>query len=886
MACVALASLMATIDLEFRKQNHRVSLHDEKPLNYLFEKLSSLQAFLQKEYNNGGAPVRRHLEIKIRDFALKAEDDIEIQLRSFLLAHDGECQAKARGELHESLLKAAEDAEELSKIINNSRSSEPDAAMASETHLSIHWLKPENVVLGGPSSPCSPNLEDQFNEDAFNAVEKMLFHTFKPKNIVSIVGLPGVGKTTLAKRIYGSDMAEGYVRAWVTVPQEYKGNTDTLSQLKEKLHKHMGGGHQKMYFLVLDNIQNTQALGDILTCLPNDSLKIRILLTTQFNTVGSDAATFGNVHKMCILDPNRSWDLFCKKFSPKELRAPKFVEIAEHVVKECEGLPRSIVAVAERLSKCGYILKEWKKIEKEVETLGPLYNDAEHLSKLTLSYNQLPQHLKVCFLYFATYPKGFKINVKRLISIWIAEGFVRQMVECMGFGWQLVKDLEVEGYCYLDGLVHSGLVSISKWKHKMTNVCWIHSSLWDFCTRETKKEGLLCAVYTRKDLGLPLDMFVNSCRWLSLYKHRLDYYTLFTTNNPRSLLFFQGDYVKSVSFKLLRIVDLSALQIFEIVPLHLRDLVFLRYLSVPPWFEGLNDVVSNNQNLQTIIVSGGEPQLLRTGHLSFRIWELPHLRHLELGNYYEVDPPNRNIEQLQTLSWVSPTHFTEEVYRKFSNLKYLKVFYKGAFEPCSSPGSCRNPTINLDYIRCLSKLETLTVIVPANCMTHLERPVFSTRLKKLRLSGTNLPIMKLPWVLRALKVLKLENTFSSQVWGSFGQFSDLQVLFIEATNLHKWEVRSSDFPKLKHLILRRCYCLEEIPFQVDPIDTLKTIKVEQCPPCVVASAMKIQEERKWFWKKANNPVEAYNISRARLLRVHAAHTPLTVVVDDVIHDFS
>ncbi|XP_019155086.1 PREDICTED: late blight resistance protein R1-A-like [Ipomoea nil] len=793
---------------------------------------------------------RRHLEIKIRDFALKAEDDIEIQLRSFVLAQDGECQAKARGELHESLRKAAEDAEELSKIINNSRSSEPEAAMVTETHPSIHWLKPENVVLGGPSSPCSPNLEDQFNEDAFNAVEKMLFHTLEPKNIVSIVGLSGIGKTTLAKRVYGSDMAEGHVRAWVTVPQEYKGNT--LSQLiKEKLHKHLGGTHQKQYFIVLDNIPNTRALGDILTCLPNDSFRIRILLSTQFNTVGCDAATFGNVHKMCILYPNRSWDLFCNNLSPKELRAPKFVEIAKHVVNECEGLPRSIVAIAERLSKCGYILKEWKKIEKEVETLGPLYNDAEHLSKLTLSYNQLPQHLKVCFLHFAIYPKGFKINVKRLIRIWIAEGFVRQM-ECKGFGRQLVKDLEEEGCCYLDGLVHSGLVSISKWKHKMTNVCWIHSSLWDFCTRETKKEGLLCAVYTRKDLGLPLDMFVNSCRWLGLYSHKLDYYTLFTTNNPRSLFFFHGDYVKSVSFKLLRIVALSALQIFKIVPLHLRDLVFLRYLFVPPWFDGLGDVVSNNQNLQTVIVSGGEPQLHRTGHLSFRIWELPHLRHLELGNYYEVDPPNWNIEQLQTLSWVSPTHFTEEVYRKFPNLKYLKVFYKGAFEPSSSPGSYRNPTINLDYIRCFSKLETLTVIVPANSMTHLERPVFSTGLKKLRLSGNNISII--PWILRGLK---------------------------------KLEVRcSADFPTLKCLILRRCYCLEEIPFNVSFIDILETIKVEQCSPRVVTSAIKILEKRKWLRKEANNPWEAHNIRRACLLRVHAFLTPLTVVVDDVIHDFS
>ncbi|XP_031098333.1 uncharacterized protein LOC116002358 [Ipomoea triloba] len=61
MGCVALTSLMATIELEFLQPNHRVSLvdDDEKPLKSLLQKLSYMEAFVKKEYNNavGGAPI-------------------------------------------------------------------------------------------------------------------------------------------------------------------------------------------------------------------------------------------------------------------------------------------------------------------------------------------------------------------------------------------------------------------------------------------------------------------------------------------------------------------------------------------------------------------------------------------------------------------------------------------------------------------------------------------------------------------------------------------------------------------------------------------------------------------------------------------------------------
>ena len=44
-----------------------------------------------------------------------------------------------------------------------------------------------------------------------------------------------------------------------------------------------------------------------------------------------------------------------------------------------------------------------------------------------LSYNDLPCHLKPCFLYLGHFLMGFEIQSKELIRMWIAEGFIPQI---------------------------------------------------------------------------------------------------------------------------------------------------------------------------------------------------------------------------------------------------------------------------------------------------------------------------------------------------------------------------------------------------------------------------------------------------------------------------
>nr|GMD81541.1 putative late blight resistance protein homolog R1A-4 [Ipomoea batatas] len=354
--------------------------------------------------------------------------------------------------------------------------------------------------------------------------------------------------------------------------------------------------------------------------------------------------------------------------------------------------------------------------------------------------------------------------------------------------------------------------------------------------------------------GVSLNAFANSCRWLSFYTHSFDYYVLFDTIKSRSIFFFHDNPEISAPLKLLRVLAFVPPPFFRRMQMHFGDFIFLRYISVAQWFEGLDYIVSINCNLQTLVVSGNESQAgASTVHLPSKIWKSPQLRHLELGNSYTVDPPRVNKKSFQTLSWVSPTYCRKEIYNKFPKLKALKIFLKEQLELNCTCGSCSNPIIldNLDY---LEELEKLTISVSIDCnVTLRNRSMFPFILKKLRLSGLNLSerhltvIGKLPW----LKVLKLENSFHGKVWEvSEGGFCQLGFLLLEARNLEQLKANKYSFPRLQHLGLRFCYCLEEIPRSFAHIFMLQSIELKQCSPSVVAAAKQIREglhpKKRWF----------------------------------------
>nr|GMD82768.1 putative late blight resistance protein homolog R1A-10 [Ipomoea batatas] len=381
----------------------------------------------------------------------------------------------------------------------------------------------------------------------------------------------------------------------------------------------------------------------------------------------------------------------------------------------------------------------------------------------------------------------------------------------------------------------------------------------NICFREAQNEGILCAVNSRKLPTPSLNAFANSCRWLSLCKHRFDYYVLFSSNIPRSIFFFQENSEIFVSFKLLRVLAFVESSFLQRFPKQLGDLIFLRYLSVTQWFEGLSDVVSSNVNLQTLIVSGidSESQLgAPTLHLPSTIWESPQLRHLKLGISYAVNPPSMVKENLQTLSWVDPTHCRIRVYSNFPNIKILKIFYKVDLEASQISGSSSNCFI-LDKLDYLGQLKSLTISVSVGCIVTLpDRCIFPLQLKKLKLSGTNLSGRDLTVIgtLQWLEVLKLENAFHEKVWEvAEGGFYRLRLLVLKDKKLERLEAYTDSFPCLEHLVLRCCECLEEICSSFGEIFCFKSIEMDRFSHCpsIVASARDIQEKLKKNFGKEN-----------------------------------
>nr|GMD29655.1 putative late blight resistance protein homolog R1A-10 [Ipomoea batatas] len=305
------------------------------------------------------------------------------------------------------------------------------------------------------------------------------------------------------------------------------------------------------------------------------------------------------------------------------------------------------------------------------------------------------------------------------------------------------------------------------------------------------------------------------------------------TNNPRSIFFFQEDAEIYVSFKLLRVLAFVPSSFLQKVPGRLKDLIFLRYLSVTEWFEGLDYVVSTNQNLQTLVVSSKESQLgIPTIHLPSTIWKSPRLQHLELDKSYVIDPPSMDKDNMQTLSWVCPTHCRAGVYCRFPNIKKLKVFVC-----CSDP-------ISLETLKYLERLERLSISVSFGLDVTLPMPfLFPSRLKKLRLNCTYLPVWELKVIERLprLEILKLENAFRGNVWEVEEGFYQLKFLLLENKMLVKWIVRDGSFPCLEHLVLRFCNCLKEIPMVMKDILTLESIELWECCPSLITSAKRIQE---------------------------------------------
>ncbi|KAJ8760172.1 hypothetical protein K2173_011028 [Erythroxylum novogranatense] len=277
--------------------------------------------------------------------------------------------------------------------------------------------------------------------------------------LIPIVGMGGIGKTTLAQLVYNDTRVKEQFefKAWISVSEEFdilKVTRDIFNGVISTMHDINTLDHfqvalknelkDKMFLLVLDDVwnDNYEHWDILLKPLKVGAKGSKIIITTRLQRVASVMEVV-QTHRLKKLLDEECWLLFSKHaFDGRSSSAyPNLEEIGREIAKKCNGLPLAAKSLG-GLLRFKRKPEEWERVLK---------NDIWNLSKdnilpaLRLSYHFLPPPLKQCFAYCAIFHKGYVFKKEELVHLWMGEGFLGQP----GFS----MEREVIGEEYFDDLV-------------------------------------------------------------------------------------------------------------------------------------------------------------------------------------------------------------------------------------------------------------------------------------------------------------------------------------------------------------------------------------------------------------------------------------------------
>ncbi|XP_030966986.1 putative disease resistance protein RGA3 [Quercus lobata] len=261
--------------------------------------------------------------------------------------------------------------------------------------------------------------------------------------VISLVGMGGIGKTTLAQLAYNHPDVQAHFpkRMWICVSDPF----DQCEVAKAIINK-IAPGHRSLkysdlddllseihnliremkYFLVLDDVwtEDSQKWEPFKHALKNGVHGSRILVTTRKHraseVMGSDLPI-----NLEVLSDEDCWSVLSKIAFSNEEQLRCLEDIGRKLAIKCKGLPLAAKLLGSLMQK-NRSREQWNKILDsnlwEVEDIENIQKSI--LAPLILSYYELTPTMRRCFSFCSVFAKDYFFHKDELVLHWMAQGYV------------------------------------------------------------------------------------------------------------------------------------------------------------------------------------------------------------------------------------------------------------------------------------------------------------------------------------------------------------------------------------------------------------------------------------------------------------------------------
>ncbi|XP_059308925.1 disease resistance protein RPP13-like [Lycium ferocissimum] len=825
-------------DFLIQEVNLRLSLREE--VQWLRNELLFMQSFLKdaEEKQVGDQRVQQWV-FEINDFA---NDAVAILETYSLEAGEGDGDGLAsRLKLCACICRKETKFYNVSKEIQSLKQRILDISRKRETYgirdinnvgEGPNNYRPNNQRSGLRRTTSYMDKQDQIFVGFKDVVERLLAELVKAeprRTVISIYGMGGLGKTTLAKNLYHSPSLTNIfdARAWVCVSQQYNTmdllkniiksiqgrDRETLDLLEKMtdvtdLEKHLQDLlKEKKYLVVVDDVWQREAWQSLERALPDSNNGSRVIITTRKADVAKRADDNGLPHNLRFLTKEESWDLFRRKLLDVKAMIPAMETLARDMVGKCGGLPLAIAALSGLLShKRG--LEEWERVKAHL--WRHMKDDFIAISDiLSLSYNDLPTVLKHCFLYFGIFPEDRQINAKNLMWLWMADGLIPRGEESM-------EDVAQD---FLNELIRRSLVQVVETSWEEVTECRIHDLLRDLAIQKASEVNFFDTYGPRKH------SISSSCRRHTIHGQGERYLTLdFSKLNLRSVTFFDQkgltlDRIKFRNmFQHLYVLYLENGSNKFTLPDAIGSLYSLRYLS----FTGSCDIPSSIGNLKNLLTLHAlDEDADNISRLPPEIANLVNLRHLVVA-YSEPLQHINKLTSLQVLRGIRCDQWRDVNPVDLVNLRELSMYGIEKSYSLNNISSLKSlSTLELwceygesfpalEFLSCCQKLQKLRLLGRIEKLPPFPNSITMMTLSRSYLKEDPMPILGMLPNLRNLELLTAYS--GKEITCSDNSFSQLEFLrLVGLFNLERWHLATSAMPLIKGLRIDVCPKLNEIP---------------------------------------------------------------------------